>query len=253
MSKINDNTTIDIEKSKELLDKVHKYFKDEPKLKSIRSNKKINNSIDEENIIEKFLILKNNEPIYEDISEYKDIDLIIKDLNSKYENLKEDIRIILKDIDCDDNTQKALRAIVNSIKNFGKNIDKLNRGISEDLDLVKNTEVFKTNLKKLLRDRIIKDCINPIYQGMKYSEDDIYNNLLIYINKWLQDLGIYTLKINQKEKLDDEKLIYIEQIHPELTKEYEKNEIIKSVIQYPYIFNEDEIICEGEVIVWRFE
>lgn len=247
------NIEFKIDTSEALLDKVHTYFKNEPRLKAIKVNQSIDDNINEENIILKFNIEKIKQPIYKDISCFDDIKLVIDYIKETLDKLLENIKPILNDKDSDENTKKALRAIVNSFMNFKKNVIRLDRGTDKELDLCKNKEKFIENLNRLLKDRIIKDCIQPIYQGMKHSENHIYDNLLIYINEWLQILGIYTLELNEMDKIDDLNLTYIDKINVENTKDYSKHEVIKDIIQYPYIFDEYIIVCEGEVVIWRFE
>ena len=243
------NIEFNFEITKELFDEVHNYFKGEPKLKQIKVSNSINNDVNEEKIILKFNIDKKNKPIYEDISCFEDINTVIESIRLNLDKLIENMKPILNDKDYDENTKKAL----SSIMNFKKNISRLDRGTDKESPLDKNKEKFIENLSKLLEDRIIKDCIQPIYQGMKHSENYIYDNLLIYINEWLQNLGIYTFALDENEKLNDEKLNYIHNINSENTKDYSKDHLIKDIIQYPYIFSEDKIVCDGEVVIWRFE
>ena len=87
---------------------------------------------------------------------------------------------------------------------------------------------------------------------MKYSNNNTYDNLLICLNEWLRDMGIYTVEIEEGSSFDDS-VDYITPLGNEITKDYKLDGTIKELTQYPYLFNNSVKICDGKAIYWRFE
>ena len=235
-----------------LFEEVHYYFVNNPKLNQI----KIKNEDTEEkkeNLISKFKIEKSDIDLFENISGIEDINNVIKEIQTiTNEFLNTILGVLNQSKDEDENIERATRAMFKSLQNFKKNIKKINRGIDVDMSMDKNIEKFIDNFSKLIEDRIIKDCIAPIYQGMKYSNNNTYDNLLICLNDWLRDMGIYTVEIEEGSSFDDS-VDYITPLGNEITKDYKLDGTIKELTQYPYLFNNSVKICDGKAIYWRFE
>lgn len=238
-----------------LFKEVHSYFSNNPKLNQIKI-KNEDTVESKENLISKFKIDKSDIDLFENISSNEDIDNVIKEIQAITEKYLNNISDVLNqsknESKEDENVKKAINAMINAILNFRKNIKKINRGVEEDLSIDKNIEKIMDNFSKLIEDRIIKDCIAPIYQGMKYSNNNLYDNLLICLNEWLKNMGIYTIEIEEGSSFDDS-VDYITPLGNEITKDYKLDGTIKELTQYPYLFNESVKICDGKAIYWRFE
>lgn len=235
-----------------LFDEVHSYFVSNPKLNQIKSEDKYVGE-SKESLINKFKIQKSDINLFENIFSIEDIDNTIKKIQTiTNEFLNTILGVLNQSKDEDENIERATRAMFNSLQNFKKNIKKINRGIDVDMSMDKNIEKFIDNFSKLIEDRIIKDCIAPIYQGMKYSNNNTYDNLLICLNEWLRDMGIYTVEIEEGSSFDDS-VDYITPLGNEITKDYKLDGTIKELTQYPYLFNNSVKICDGKAIYWRFE
>lgn len=250
--KVNDEVVFNIENSKALFNEIHSYFKENKKLSEIKIKEKEEKK-EESNLIKKFKVEKNNQNIFENISDIKELINIKFEIQDITKNLLEDIQGILVENKNNDNI-KAMKAIFNSLKNFYKNLDKLDRDFENDLSLDKNIEKVMDNLSKLVEKRIIKDCIAPIYQGMVHTDDNIYYKLLICINDWFKEIGIYTIDINENGNVEDDNIMnYMEIVGKESIEDYNLKGQIKELVQYPYAFDERNIICDGKLICWGVE
>ena len=81
-------------------------------------------------------------------------------------------------------------------------------------------------------------------------ENSAYNGVLTSLNKLLSQLGIYTMNIDIGKKYNLNFLSPQECDDCE-TKDLEKQEIIKEILTYPYVLNEQQIVTEGKVILWK--
>lgn len=235
-----------------LFDEVHSYFLENKKLTAISMKVKDKNK-DEDTIIEKFKIEKNDKNLFENIDSIENLKNIKTEINTITKELLSDVKDIGQSInDKESESSKAIKAMFKSIRNFEKNINLLDKVIKEDISLDKNIDNMMDKVFKLVEDRIIKDCINPIYRGIKHTDDNIYYNVLICINNFLKDIGIYTINIEKSVKIDNDiiKIVYIQDV--EKTDNYDLNETIKEIIQYPYAFDNEKIF-DGKIISWGVE
>lgn len=241
----------DFEKSEKLLEEVDGFFKKEDFLKPIKRNEKTTFIKEEKTLISKFEIVPKDDILLESIDSLEDLEKVKTKFLKLSKEMLDKCQDILRNNNFDDeNIKKAALAIFNSIKSFNQiSLEKLFVGIQDDENIESN---FIKKLSKLIKDKIINDCIEPIYQGLKHTQDNIYLKILNVINKFLSNIGISTLDIKINENIN----IYIDnlEILQEETTDYNLNDTIKEIVLYPYIFTDKkEFISEGKVISWRLK
>lgn len=211
-------------------------------------------NVDKNSIIHSFKINKKSETIYSKIEGLENLELTLEELDVKINTLKEKISKILTHYESkvDENTNIAINSIYKSITNFGKVSSKQLRKISvEEIDNIDELkEEFAESLAKLLESRFIGSIISPIYEGIKNTNLEVYENLIVSINNFLEDLGVYTIDIEEGKEVDYK---YIQPMESDknITTDYTLEEKIMEVYQYPYVFDNEHVIAEGKVVLWR--
>lgn len=244
---------MDINKVEALFNEVHKFFIDTDNLKPIKIEVKKDEIKNKEDIINLFRIEKSEDPIYKDITcledAYKAIDSIIKYTNEYKESIASTLRGF-DDIN-DENTNIALSGIFSAISNFEKVLNKqIRKGIDEELDEDEIKEKLASNLIKLLDQRLIRNVVKPLYEGIKYNDCEVYRVVIEKTNIYIKSYGIYTINLEVNGDFDYD-FIEPQEASNNITDDYRLEEKIKEIHQYPYIFDEDNIVSQGKIVVWR--
>ena len=103
---------------------------------------------------------------------------------------------------------------------------------------------------KLLKD-ILESTSTSISNGLK--QNNVYENIIKILNSFYSHLGIYTKEYKANDEYDDNDL---DNIKPTVSQDDEikdKNyhNKIKSVESLAYLFDEDVVILEANITVWR--
>jgi len=213
--------------------------------------KKESNKENFQNDLFKFKIEKNRESIFKKITSVDKLDEVKKEIKSEYDKFSDDFLVYFERVEnqLDEKNIKSFEIIEKIIKNRGK---KLNGTIDkfrvEDSWIVsKIEEEFYLKLQKNLED-IVDSLIFTISRGMR--ENSAYDGILSLLNKFLSQLGIYTMDIDIGKECNYEFLDPQECDDCE-TDDIDKKDIIKEVLSYPYILNEKQIVIDGKVILWK--
>ncbi|MBI5999347.1 hypothetical protein P5F43_15500 [Clostridium perfringens] len=246
----------DIKKSEDILQKCEKLFKENGVVIRITRSKE-NIKSDLINIIDLFSINKEFEPIYTHIVDLNSLEDVNNELKNNVRELREKIKNIIDNLNgfLNENAKVSANAIFKSLANFEKvltkQISKVGKNPDETLEEVRID--YKNKFRKILSERLIKNIISAIYEGLKNDnigndEYEFYKNTLECINNFMSLCGVYTLIINVNEEVDFD---FTEVIDTVESDNYISEGRIKSIKMYPYAFNDEEIICDGQVIVWR--
>ena len=138
------------------------------------------------------------------------------------------------------------KTIKNRAKKLNSSIDKFM--IEDSWNTTKISEEFYFKVRKNLND-IINSLISTISIGMK--ENSAYDGILKSLNKFLSQLGIYTLELDTATKYENFDFLEPQECEDCETKDINKQDMIKEILSYPYILNKEQIIMEGKVILWK--
>jgi len=116
------------------------------------------------------------------------------------------------------------------------------------LECIKNRRRVYFELQKNLKD-IIDSLIPTILTGRK--ESSAYDEILKYLNRFLSQLGIYTINLDTNKKYDNFDFLDPQECDNCETEDLNKQDMIKEILSYPYILNENQIVVEGKVILWK--
>jgi len=198
-----------------------------------------------------FKIEKNRESILKKITSVDKLDEVKKEIKNEYNKFSEDFLDYFERVENKLNEKQieSFEIIEKTIKNRGK---KLNRTIDkfkveDSWNISRIEEEFYFKLQKNLKD-IIDSLIPTISIGMR--ENSAYDGVLFLLNKFLSQLGIYTIDLKVSEICDYE-LIEPQECDDCETEDNMKKDIIKEILSYPYLLNEEQIVLEGKVILWK--
>jgi hypothetical protein len=204
-----------------------------------------------QNDLSKFKIAKNRESIFKKITSADKLDEVKQEIKSEYERFSKEFLDYFDRVEnkLDEKQIKSFEIIDKTIKNRGKKlngtIDKFK--VEDSWNISKIKEEFYFKLQKNLKN-IIDSLVPTISTGMR--ETDAYNGVLSLLNKFLSQLGIYTMDLELNQKYDLHFLDPQECDDCE-TNDLDKQDIIKEVLSYPYMLNEEQIVLEGKVILWK--
>lgn len=230
-------------------------LKDDFKLVYIenREAKQENDKDSSKNDLSIFKIEKNRESIFKKITSVDKLDEVKKEIKSEYEKFSNSFSAYFDRVDSqlNKNEIKSFEIIEKTIKNRSK---KLNGTIDkfrvEDSwnSVSKIEEEFYFKVQKNLKD-IVDSLIPTISTGLK--ENSAYEGVLTDLNKFLSQLGIYTMDLDVNKKYDNFDFLAPQECDDCETKDLNKQDILKEILSYPYILNEEQIILEGKVILWK--
>lgn len=220
------------------------YIENKPiKEKNIKENIKNN--------ISSFKIEKKKESVFLKITSVDTLDEVKKEIKSKYENFLDTFLDYFERVEdkLDEKNTKSFEIIEKTIKNRGKKlngtIDKFS--VEESWNVTKIRVEFCFKLQKNLKD-LVDSLVPTISTGMK--ENSAYDGILNSFNTFLSQLGIYTMDIEMDKECNYE-FVNPQECDDCETEDINKKDMIKEILSYPYILNEEQIIAEGKVILWK--
>lgn len=215
----------------------------------VKSNFEIDSKKEKNSFIDKFQIKNSNIPIYKNLKKISDIDDRINDIIKEIEKIKLEEFHIEKITD--ENTKKALNAINRIIDKYITKIEKMEelKGSDEIINISDIEELFKEKLIKNSDKFFIQKIIDSLYKGLESEiEYQLYESLLKSVNRYLSFLGCKTYNIELNKEVD---LDYVDIL---TVKETDIDKLVGKVakiIRYPYIFDEENILSEGSIIVYK--
>ena len=215
------------------------------------------NNSDEDNYLELFFIPKKEPFIIEKITSIDGLKEVQKEIKKYYEDFLKNFGNYFEQVESqlDEKTNESFEIIYKIIQNRKKKLfSKLDKfEIEDDWNIQRTKKEFLFHIQKNLKD-IIKSIIDPILFGIK--ENSAYDGIIEIFNNFLSSLGIYTKTLQVGYKLKDEDFYLINPIESEddvETTDLNKKDVIKEIIHYPYLINEQDVILEGEIILWRIK
>ena len=215
------------------------------------------NNSDEDNYLELFFIPKKEPFIIEKITSIDGLKEVQKEIKKYYNDFLKNFGNYFEQVESqlDEKTNESFEIIYKIIQNRKKKLfSKLDKfEIEDDWNIQRTKKEFLFHIQKNLKD-IIKSIIDPILSGIK--ENSAYDGIIEIFNNFLSSLGIYTKTLQVGYKLKDEDFYLINPIESEddvETTDLNKKDVIKEIIHYPYLINEQDVILEGEIILWRIK
>ncbi len=216
--------------------------------KSVKLDSNIKSS---KNDLSMFKIEKNRESIFKKITSVDKLDEVKKDIKDEYIKFSNDFLGYFDRVEnqLDEKNIESFEIIEKNIKHRGKRlngtIDKFKAENSWSVSKIEDEFYFK--LQKNLKD-ILDNLLPTISTGIK--ETSAYDGVLTSLNKFLSQLGIYTIDLKVNEKCNYE-LVEPQECDDCETEDINKKDMIKEVLSYPYILDEKQIVVEGKVILWK--
>jgi len=213
---------------------------------------KENNREEFKNDLSLFKIKKNKESIFKKISSIDTLNEVKQEIKSEYEKFTDDFLDYFERVDkqLDKKQVESFEIIEKIIKNRAKKltstIDKFK--VEDSWSVSKLEEEFYFKLQKNLKD-IVSSLVPTISTGMK--ENSAYNGILISLNDFLSQLGIYTMDLDVDKKYEDFHFLDPQECDDCETSDLNKQDIIKEILTYPYILDEERVVVEGKVILWK--
>jgi hypothetical protein len=109
-------------------------------------------------------------------------------------------------------------------------------------------------LTKVFKEGLITYVMPSLLEGLKQNSA-FYKWVAGYFNDFLEQYGIYTIKLELNQEIDYDVL---NPESPEVTDKKELHGKISDLLLLPYFFNDERyngkaLLCEGNCIGWRFE
>ena len=227
------------------------------------------NKADETQWIRFFVIQPTESAFYLQINSPDDISEINKDLERKLKNLQSELKRFLE------NNNELAEDLKSKINTFATSaLVKAQQfvvrgGLKKLVDVAKNCNSvdeirgeagkrYADFIKKELLDRIVF----PLYDGLRMNpKEEAYRYVLNKTNQFLADLGVMTVNVSVGDLFDDNS--FYTPAEESNSDEYrttnaEEKDIIRAVLRYAYVFQEDKgadnrQISEGEVIVMSYK
>ncbi len=207
-------------------------------------------------LIEKFMLIPSKIPFYERLNSPDEIESLLNRFEKLAVNLETSVDHIAEDYERQsENSKKAetVNMISRIIQQFVETVKyQIKRFDIKNVVTVNDVRYhFYLFLKPLLKENLIERVIPAIFIGMRNGEaDDVYESLLRNINKLLSALEVHTVRIEAGQKID----FGICEVIPsdqDKTDDHKLLDIVKEVEQLPYIFDNNHVLVEGKVVVWR--
>jgi len=214
--------------------------------------KQEDNSETSQNDLSLFKIEKNRESIFKQIVSIDKLDEVKKEIKSEYDKFSNDFLDYFERVEdmLNEKHINSFEIIEKTIKNRGKKLNgTINKFIVEDSwSVSKIEEEFYFKLQKNLKD-IIDSLIPTISTGRK--ESSAYDGILKDLNKFLSQLGIYTMDLDTHKKYEDFDFLDPQECDDCETEDLNKQDMIKEILSYPYVLSDELIVVEGKVILWK--
>ena len=199
-----------------------------------------------------FKIKKNRESIFKKINSIDTLKEVKQEIKSEYEKFTDAFLDYFERVEnqLDEKQTKSFEIIEKIIKNRAKKlnatIDKFK--VEDSWKVSKMKDEFYHKLHKNLKD-IVESLIPTISTGMK--ENSAYNGILISLNNFLSQLGIYTMDLDLNKRCEDFDFLDPQECDDCETNDLSKQDMIKEILTYPYILDEESVVVEGKVILWK--
>jgi len=200
-----------------------------------------------------FKIDKNRESIFKKIISVDALEEVKKEFKNEYKKFTDEFLDYFDRVEeqLNENQNESFEIIEKTIKHRGKKlnttIDKFK--VEDSWGVSKIEEEFYFKVQKNLKD-IVESLIPTISTGMK--ENSAYDGIIKLLNQFLSKLGIYTKEFEINQKCDYD-FLTPQECDDCTTSDLSKKDVIKEILSYPYILDEDKIVIEGKVILWRVE
>jgi len=235
--------------------KFKKLLEDDYKLIYIEEKqiKQEDNSETSQNDLSLFKIEKNRESIFKQIVSADKLDEVKKEIKSEYNKFSEEFVYYFDRVEnmLNDKDKESFEIIEKTIKNRSKKLNRtIDKFVIEDSwnSVSKIEEEFYFKLQKNLKD-IVESLIPTISTGMR--ENSAYDGILTSLNKFLSQLGIYTIDLDSNKKYEDFSLLDPQECDDCETEDLNKQDMIKEILSYPYVLSDELIVVEGKVILWK--
>lgn len=216
----------------------------------------------EKNLMECFEIKKIKDPIYLNINNKDMFQSMIIQINEYKDDLLEELNHFMEanENKIGDEVQQRLEMFFRLIEKFNKVLVARSKKINlDDFNTIGELQdqVYKF-LEQMIKEYFIERIIDSIYaainaQNISLNEIETYKLILKYCNKFLANLGIYTIKINEGDLNNFDLVLPTMDSSENITNEYKLKDCIKNVQRYPYFFEDERIVVEGLASIWRFE
>lgn len=218
--------------------------------KDTNKNNETDNNIS--NNLELFKIDKKGESIFQKIKSVDSLNDVKKEIKEKYEKFSNDFLDYFDRVEnqLSPHNINSFEIIDKSIKNRKKKLEHTIKKfkIEDNWNVSKIKEEFYFRLQKNFED-IITTLLNPLSVGLK--ENTAYEGIIKLFNQFLSNLGIYTKEIKANERYDDNHMLRPVECDDCETTDISKKDIIKEVISYPYLIDDEVVVKEGEIILWK--
>ena len=218
----------------------------------IKGDSKENIQIDTQDNLSKFKIEKDKDPIFDKIISIDTLSEVKKDIKDEYDKFMNEFLDFFDRAEdqLNDKDTQSFEIIEKTIKNRAKKINSaIDKFIPEDSwNTAKIREEFYFKIGRNIKD-IIESLISTISVGMK--ENSAYDGILKILNKFLSQLGVYTLDLDTNTKYENLEFLEPQECEDCQTKDINKKDTIKEILSYPYILDNERIIIEGKVILWK--
>ncbi len=201
-----------------------------------------------------FKIPKTINPIYKRINSKDDLFNIKEEIKDKYKKVINDFFIFLEKAEdqIDDEVVSSLEIIGKTLQNRNRKLDSaLKRfNVEDSWSIERIQSEFVKTLQKSLKD-ILASTMPAISTGIK-TDYDVYEKVVVILNTFYTELGIYTKEFNVGDNIADETQ-YIELIEMKNDEIQDKSfkDTISHVESSAYVFEEEFIILEAKVSVWK--
>ncbi|MBT3280430.1 hypothetical protein HOB87_07485 [Candidatus Woesearchaeota archaeon] len=201
-----------------------------------------------------FEIKKTNPPIYTSINSLSDLSECKKTVQDSYKKLIDEYGDLFEEVgdELNENTIESLEIISKLLDNRKKKIESsFNKFKPDDSwDIAKIQDEFSHVLVNILKD-ILEVTSISISNGLKQSS--VYEKIIEILNSFYSYLGIYTKEYKVNEMYTDDDLV---SINPTVSQDGEikdKNyqNKIKSVESLAYLFEDNIVVLEANIVVWR--
>lgn len=200
-------------------------------------------------------IINKNPAIYTKINSVIELSEQKKNILDQYKVLIDKYYDLFEKVEneLDDNTIDSLEIIGKLLENRQKRMDSAFRRFVPDdsWDVLKIQEEFSHVLVKVLKD-ILESTSISISNGLKQS--NVYKDIIKILNSFYTDLGIYTKEYKVGEVIDDDDWDNINNVtsqDDEIKDDKNYQNKIKSVESLAYLFDEDVVILEASISIWR--
>ncbi|WP_207678827.1 hypothetical protein [Desulfonema magnum] len=207
-------------------------------------------------LIKKFMLIPSEIPFYERLNSPDEI----KSLLNRFKKLAVTLETSVDNIAEDYERQSENSKIAEPVNMISRIIQQFLKTVKYQIERFDIKNVVTVNdiryqfylfLKPLLKENLIERVIPAIFIGMKNGEaDDVYESLLGNINKLLFALGVHTAGIEAGQKINFE-ICEVISSDQNKTDDHRLSDTIKEVRQLPYIFDNNHVLVDGKVVVWR--